>query len=448
MRLNEIKAVAKYLKDRVDFIKRARRVENNTIELNFATDWSLFADMNRGRSTLYIAKSIRPSQEFNAPFDTVLHQNLSHSKIIDIYTPENDKVLIFKVAIKSSYKQEIVEFRLEFTGRHTNAILIDSQNRVIEALHHIDSSKSYRVVQPGSYLEPLPKYQNRAEDVEIDDVEKWLIENGKRVLEDRVKSLKKQKLKLIDKKIKKLKDSLSKLEDVEELYKRAKVYENYANIILANLHKIAQYDKSLDTLDFEGNPISIPLPKDTPKNRFSQYYFNLSKKLKSKAKNIHIERENLEGKLRFYENIEDAIKNAKEPYMIEMLFPKRGRSIRKKERLKDMELYWIEGYKVFVGRNSKENQKLLSIAKANDIWMHTRDIPSSHLIIRTDKRNIPDSVLESAAKLCVNLSIKQAGNYEVDYTRRKFVKIQEGSRVEYDKYKTISVLKEGIEIRE
>jgi hypothetical protein len=44
--------------------------------------------------------------------------------------------------------------------------------------------------------------------------------------------------------------------------------------------------------------------------------------------------------------------------------------------------------------------------------------------------------------------LTQAGDYDVDYCKRRFVKIQEGSSVEYDKYKTVRVRKEGIEIRE
>ncbi len=55
--------------------------------------------------------------------------------------------------------------------------------------------------------------------------------------------------------------------------------------------------------------------------------------------------------------------------------------------------------------------------------MHIRDIPGSHVVIRTDKQNLPDSVLESAAKLCVDFSTKNSANYEVDYTKRKFVKL-------------------------
>jgi predicted ribosome quality control (RQC) complex YloA/Tae2 family protein len=165
------------------------------------------------------------------------------------------------------------------------------------------------------------------------------------------------------------------------------------------------------------------------------------------VENLHIEKENLLSKLAFYNNILRAIDTASEPCELEMLVPKRGRSMRKKEKLRDGELYWIEGYKIFVGRNSRENIKLLRAARANDIWMHTREIPGSHVIIRTDKQNIPESVLHHAAKLCVDFSTDQPGNYQVDYTKRKFVKIREGSSVEYDKYSTVHILKEGIEIR-
>ncbi len=182
-------------------------------------------------------------------------------------------------------------------------------------------------------------------------------------------------------------------------------------------------------------------------NRLSDHYFNLAKRAKNKAKNIHIEKENLQSKKSFYDNIHYAITQAKEPYELELLVPKRGKSQRKKEKMREGELFWIEDYKVLVGRNAKENQALLKAAKSNDIWMHTREIPGSHVIIRTDKQNLPDSVLQAAAKLCVDFSTDQPGNYLVDYTKRKFVKIQEGSHVEYDKYQTIPVLKEGVEIR-
>ncbi|EIF50056.1 NFACT RNA binding domain-containing protein [Sulfurovum sp. AR] len=446
MKLYELKAIAKRLND-FSFISRARRVEDNTLELVFDKSDSYFFNMTRGHSFIYKAPSQRPIQGYNAPFDTLLHTLLSASKIISVDVPNNDRILRLTLAPKSSYKDKIISLQLEFTGKNTNAILIDDNEVIIEALRHIDADSSFRVIRPGMELLPIPSFTRTEESKEIPDIDAYLEEQYLHIQSKKLSELKKQKLSLTDKKIQKLSQLLKKLPDETQLNEEAQKYKEYANLILANLYQIKPYDTKLQTYDFEGNEITIKLPKDTKVNRMSDYFFNLSKRAKNKAKNVHIEKENLESKKTFYENIYYAIEQAKDPYELELLVPKRGKSQRKKERLKEGELFWIEDYKVLVGRNSNENQKLLEMAKANDLWMHIRDVPSSHVIIRTDKQNLPDSVLKAAAKLCVDFSVKNPGDYEVDYTKRKFVKVQEGSNVLYNKYDTISVTKEGVEIR-
>jgi predicted ribosome quality control (RQC) complex YloA/Tae2 family protein len=447
MKLYELKQIANYLK-KFDFIKFARRVENNTIEINFAQEESIFFDLTRSKATIYKAPSKKIPIMFNAPFDIQLAQLLNHSKVLDVDIANGDKVLLFTIKPKSQYKQKIIYFRLEFTGRYTNAILLDENGVVIEALRHIDASKSYRVVKPNVFLEPLKPFKAKEEEQKELDVEEFLKANYQKIYEEKLKRLKEQKSNIIQKKIKTIQSALDKLPSASELLERANEYSTKANIVLANLHTIKPYDKELKAYDFEGNEVTIKLPLDIPKNRISEYYFNLAKRAKSKAKNITIEKENLEGKLQFLTNIKSALEQSSDIYDLELLVPKQAKSRQKKEKQKVGELFWIEGYKIFVGRNAKENIELLKTARANDIWMHTRDIPGSHVIIRTDKQNLPESLLKSAAKLCVDFSTNKAGNYLVDYTKRKFVKIKEGSNVEYDKYKTIAVLKEGIEIRE
>jgi predicted ribosome quality control (RQC) complex YloA/Tae2 family protein len=69
-------------------------------------------------------------------------------------------------------------------------------------------------------------------------------------------------------------------------------------------------------------------------------------------------------------------------------------------------------------------------------------MPSSHVIIRTDKQNIPENVLNFAAKLCVEFSIAKKGAYLVDYTQRRNVKVREGASVNYVDYKTLHVRRE------
>ena len=447
MKLYELEAITKRLND-FTFISRARRIEDNTLEIMFDKSESYFFNMTRGHSFVYKAPSQRPLQGYNAPFDTLLHSLLSGSKLLKVEVPNNDRILRFTIAPKSSYKDKTVYLQLEFTGKNTNALLIDDNEVIIEALRHIDADSSFRVIRPGMELLPIPPYERKEEKKEIAHTDTYLEERYKTIQAKKLLEMKKQKLSVTQKKSDKLNKLLKNLPNEEDLAKEAIKYKTFGNLILANLYQIKPYDTKLKTYDFEGEEISITLPKNIKINRISDYYFNLSKRAKSKAKNVYIEKENLESKKSFYDNIYYALEQAKEPYELELLVPKKAKSLRKKEKLREGELFWIEDYKVIVGRNSNENQKLLSLAKGNDIWMHTREVPGSHVIIRTDKQNLPDSVLEAAAKLCVDFSVKSPGDYLVDYTKRKFVKVQEGSNVEYDKYKTIAIRKDGIEIRE
>jgi len=450
MKLYKLKAIAQRLND-FTFVSRARRIEDNTLEIMFDKSQSYFFNMTRGNSTVYKAPSQRPLQGYNAPFDTLLHSLLSGSKLISVDVPNGDRILRFTIAPKSSYKDQIVYLQLEFTGKNTNAILIDDNEVIIEALRHIDAQSTFRVIRPGMELLSIPPRVLTSSATEvmqnIENIDLYLEDTFIKIEQRKLLEIKKQKLSTVAKKIKKFKQLLDKLPNKEKLETLAKAHKQTGNLILANLYHIKPYDKKLETYDFEGNKVSIPLPKDIPVNRMSDYYFNLSKRAKSKAKNVHIEQENLSSKMAFYENIYYALEQANTPYELELLVPKRAKSLRKKEKLREGELFWIEDYKVLVGRNANENQKLLQIAKANDLWMHIRDVPSSHVIIRTDKQNLPDSVIQAAAKLCVDFSVKNPGDYEVDYTKRKFVKVQEGSNVLYNKYETIKVTKEGVEIR-
>ena len=447
MKLYELKAIAEHLNN-FTFISRARRIEDNTLEIMFDKSESYFFNMTRGHSFVYKAPSQRPLQGYNAPFDTLLHSLLSGSKLISVDVPNNDRILRFTIAPKSSYKDKIIYLQLEFTGKNTNAILIDDNEVIIEALRHIDADSSFRVIRPGMELLAIPPFERKEEELYIEDVDNYLEEKFRQVEAKKLLEMKKQKLSTVAKKVKKFEQLLNKLPNEEKLLQTALEHKNYGNLILANLYQIKPYDTKLETFDFEGNKVTIALPKDVKVNRMSDYYFNLSKRAKSKAKNVHIEEENLSSKKEFYENIYYALEQANTPYELELLVPKRAKSLRKKEKLREGELFWIEGYKVLVGRNSNENQKLLEIAKANDLWMHIRNVRSSHVIIKTDKQNLPDSVIQAAAKLCVDFSVKNPGDYEVDYTKRKFVKVQEGSSVLYNKYDTVRVTKEGIEIRE
>ncbi len=112
--------------------------------------------MKRGDSFIYKAKSLRPPQGYNAPFDTLLHSLFSQSEIVDISLPNSDRVLKIDVISKRSYRRDEVSIQFEFTGKNTNIILLDKDDIIVEALRHIDQDSSFRVVRPNIKLKELP----------------------------------------------------------------------------------------------------------------------------------------------------------------------------------------------------------------------------------------------------------------------------------------------------
>jgi len=91
-----------------------------------------------------------------------------------------------------------------------------------------------------------------------------------------------------------------------------------------------------------------------------------------------------------------------------------------------------DGLPIFVGRNAEENEELtFHLAKSDDLWLHARGSPGSHVVIRLAKGvDPPPDTLRDAATLALLYSdLKKSGKGEVIYTRRKWVKKAKGQAV-------------------
>ena len=88
-----------------------------------------------------------------------------------------------------------------------------------------------------------------------------------------------------------------------------------------------------------------------------------------------------------------------------------------------------DGLPIFVGRNARENDELtFGLAKSDDVWLHARGAPGSHVVVRLSKgTDIPPETLRDAAMLALLYSdLKKGGKGDVIYTRRKWVKKAKG----------------------
>jgi len=99
-----------------------------------------------------------------------------------------------------------------------------------------------------------------------------------------------------------------------------------------------------------------------------------------------------------------------------------------------------------LGRNDRENEWLVTrMAKKDDVWLHVKQMPGSHVLIRNPERKeqIPMPVLLAAAKLAAHFSkARNSSHVPVDYTWRKFVVRPKGTPtgfVTYSREKTLYV---------
>jgi len=258
-------------------------------------------------------------------------------------------------------------------------------------------------------------------------------------MQEKLSSLKKQKLSILNKKLKKLQKLYAQLDDETLLKEEAGQLSHFGNLLLANMHHIKPYQRVIEVEDYDGKKVRIELHKEfSSVARMADSLFTRSKKAKQRASHMHIERESLESKIEHIKLFIHTVEEAKDIAKIQLLFPKNAQA--KKVKTNDsIEIFWIDGYKVSLGKNERGNVELLQNARAKDIWLHMKERPSAHVIITTDKQNVPMNVIEGAARLCVDFTMFQKDRYLVDYTPRREVTIQNGANVLYNKYKTIEV---------
>lgn len=251
-----------------------------------------------------------------------------------------------------------------------------------------------------------------------------------------------------DKKLEKCRERLKECEG-RDLMKK------YGDLITVNMYAVKRGESLLhacDVYDTDGGYVDIPLDPTLSPQQNAQAYYKKYAKLKRtfQAATEQIqEAENLKDYLRGIEKSIEICSAPAELAEIEselaMAGAVRQRSIRDK-RIKPASpiVYEIGGYRVTVGKNNIQNDKLtFKTAEGGDIWLHAKDAHGSHVIISCKNALPPDSVLAAAAQIAAYYSqSSQADKTVVDYTRRKFVKrhpMGKPGMVIYTDYKSLTV---------
>ena len=282
----------------------------------------------------------------------------------------------------------------------------------------------------------LDEYYSKKESVS-------LIKNAKMNIEHDVNSH-------ISKLSKKLANVNEILLDSENLEK----YKQFGELLNCNMHNLSIGMEKIDVINFydNNNLITIPLQKNLTPSRNAQNYFKKYNKLKNSIVHATAYKKEFETDIDYLNSVVCELELAESLKEIDEIreelvssgyIKKAYKSNKKRDDLPSEPIkYEYNGITILVGRNNVQNDKLtFKIAKKTDMWLHTKKIHGSHVIIRSD--NVPDDVLLYAAKLAVMHSAgKNSSKVEVDYTQVKFVHKEAGAKpgmVVYTDYHTVVV---------
>ncbi|NMC27888.1 MAG: fibronectin/fibrinogen-binding protein [Syntrophomonadaceae bacterium] len=247
--------------------------------------------------------------------------------------------------------------------------------------------------------------------------------------------------------------------DLQEARENEK-YKLWGEMLTAYAHRFRKGDTEATMPYFTtGEEIKLPLdPRYTPIQN-AQRYFRIYNKSRGALRHLKRLMAENQANIDYLESVLVAVKQAQEPLHIEevvdelekehYLKPRASRPKAKKASLKPRRFMSSDGLLISVGRNNLQNDRLtLRDSNRNDLWLHAKEIPGTHVIITlppdiTSIDAVPDTTLEEAAALAAHFS-KASGSRKVavDYTFRHNVKKPGSAKpgmVVYDNYWTILV---------
>lgn len=416
-----------------------------------------------------IYRDIFPSRTYSLPTS----EKLDYTKISDIYSIFQDNLNLSVEEFSKLFANTFNGFSLSFIKsalEKCNITTINKEN-LLKLQKYINNILTF----PNNLYFTEVYKNNKLSDFTLSlgnnvTVEKFylnkFIDNFyfSRETEETFNNCKNNALKLATDSQKKLLNRLNsintKLKDCEERDK----YRLYGELITSNLYKLT--NTHTDYIELENyydnnNLIKIPLNKKYSPNINAKHYFKKYNKLKNALQIVSVQKAETENELNYIDSIIFEIELASSTKEIQEILDEISENLiknkvsqkkkntknskKKKQEKQYSPLHFnIDNFDVYVGKNNKENDWLtFTFANKNDIWLHTKDIQGSHVILKNSGQNVSDDTLVKCAKLAVEHSkAKLSSNVPVDYCKVQYVKKPNGAKpgmVIFTNNKTISV---------
>lgn len=222
---------------------------------------------------------------------------------------------------------------------------------------------------------------------------------------------------------------------------RMEEYRMMGEAINANLYQLKKGMTEAQLPDWfhgEDGEITVPLDPLLTPSQNAQKYFKKYQKARSACETAAVQRDKTLEELDYLEGMlldvdkctgESELEEIRQEltrtgYMKRVTNRKQQRQLPRSNPYKYLS---SDGIEILVGKNATQNDRLTLGARPDEMWMHAKDMPGSHVIIRAEGE-IPRKTLQEAAMLAAWYSKgRYSSTVPIDYTRKKYVKKPSGA---------------------
>ncbi|WP_159721682.1 fibronectin-binding protein EfbA [Enterococcus sp. CSURQ0835] len=278
---------------------------------------------------------------------------------------------------------------------------------------------------------------------------------GEKAEKDRVKQLGNQLIRKVENEIKRNQTKLEKRQQTLKDSENAEEYRRRGELLTTFMAQVPRGAESVELENYyeENQPLKITLNPALSPSQNAQKYFHKYQKLKNAVKLIYTQIKSAKEEIAYLQSILAQLELAG-PMDIEVIreeliasgYLKKKRSKKRNSKpSKPEEFTASDGTLILVGKNNLQNDQLtLKTAKKTDIWLHAKNIPGSHVIIK-DTDPSETTLLEAAELAAYFSKYRQSAQVPVDYVAVKNVHKPNGAKpgfVIYENQKTLFVTPE------
>lgn len=208
-----------------------------------------------------------------------------------------------------------------------------------------------------------------------------------------------------------------------------------ADLILTRIADIPRGASEAVVEGFDGIPTTILLNPAVPPAAHASALYTKAKKLRRRLETAPDRLRTLQGEIARLRELEELLSRQPDvaAYLdgeAEDLIPTPSRATTKTAPRPRPREAVVEGFTVLIGRSGSENDRLVRLARPDDIWLHARGVPGAHVIVRTGGRPLPNGVLRRAAELAAwHSRARGERKVSVSYTEARYVRKTKGSPV-------------------